>query len=92
MEEVAEGILKIAAKALLALVRFLIWFTWEVMCETLLWYIGWPVVRTITLGSYPKQSITNSEKEDLLAFFLVVITGFTTLLFTAYALVQYLGQ
>lgn len=86
MEEVAEGIFKIAAKMLLAVVRFLIWFIWEVMCETLLWYMGWPISRVITFGNLPKQDITKGEDEEPLPFFVVAITGFATLLFIAYLL------
>jgi len=92
MEEVAEGIFKIAAKMMLAVVRFLIWFTWEVMCETILWYIGWPVTRAITFGAYPKQSIANGENEDPLIFFLVAIIGFASLLFMAFILLKYIAQ
>lgn len=91
MEEVAEGIFKIAAKVLLAVVRFLIWIAWEVMCETLLWYMGWPISRVITFGNSPKQGITNGENEEPLSYFLVALTGFATLLFMTYILVKYLG-
>lgn len=92
MEEVAEGIVRIAAQTILVVVRFLIWFTWEVMCETVLWYIGWPVVRAVTLGKFPKQSITDSDSETPLMFFLVAITGLVSLVFAAFVLVKFLGQ
>lgn len=92
MDEAAEGVVRIAAKGILAAVRFMIWFTWEVMCERVLWYIGWPVVRVVTLGNFPKQSITDSDSEAPLAFFLVAITGFVTLVFAAFVLVKFLEQ
>jgi hypothetical protein len=91
MEEVAEGLVRFSARALLAVVRFLLWFVWELLCETLLWYVGWPVVRVVTLGRFPKQGITQSEQEEPLVLFLVAGAGFVTLLTLAYMLGRYVA-
>jgi len=76
---------------LLAFVRLLIWLTWEVMCSTVLWYVGWPVMRVVTLGYLPQQAIDNSEDENPLVFMVVVVVGFSSLLFMAAFLTGYIN-
>jgi hypothetical protein len=91
MEEVAEGVLRLTAKVLLTVIRFLIWVVWELMCETLLWYVGWPVMRFVTIGNYPKQGITNAEEEDPLVFFFVAMTGLASMLVLAFLWFKFFG-
>jgi len=83
MDDIVEGLFHFIVRTLLAFVRLLIWFTWEVMCTTVLWYIGWPVMRVVTLGNLPQQAIGNSEDENPLVFMVVVIVGFSCLLLIA---------
>jgi len=83
MEDIVEGLLHIVARTLLAFVRLLIWFAWEVMCTTVLWYVGWPIMRVVTLGYLPQQAIDNSEGEKPFVFMAVVIVGFSSLLLMA---------
>ena len=71
--------------------RFLIWFLWEVMCETLLWYLGWPVMRALTLGRLPEQSITNAENEDPLIAILVMAAGLGAFLLLVFFYLNYLA-
>lgn len=91
MDDIVEGLFHFIVRTLLAIVRLLIWFTWEIMCTTVLWYVGWPVMRVVTLGYLPEQAIGNSEDEKPLVFMAVVIVGFSSLLFMAAMLAGYVN-
>jgi len=89
MEELVEGPIKLIARAILRLFRFIVWLIWEMMCERLLWYLGWPVARAFSLGHYPKQSFTEIDNSHHLTHFVVAIIGFAypvtiVILLTAY--------
>ena len=89
MDDVVDGLLVGVGRSLSTVVRLLIWFTWEVVCTTVLWYIGWPVMRAVTLGRLPQQGIGNGEDEKPLVFMAVVSVGFSSLLFMAAMLAGY---
>jgi len=48
IEDLAEGLFKTLARGVLAIVRFIIWFSWVLMYEKVAWYLGWPLVRLIS--------------------------------------------
>ncbi len=90
MEELVEGPVKFIARLILGLFRFIVWLVWEMMCERLLWYLGWPVSRIVSFGNYPKQSFLEVDESDVLTHFIVAIIGFTYPITIVYLLTSYL--
>ena len=91
MEELVEGPLKFIARIILTIVRIIIWFSWEVMCERFLWYLGWPVVKVVTLGNLPREGFNKMDRATPLVHFLVALVGLCYPLALAYILSGYLG-
>lgn len=91
MEEIIEGPIKFVARILLLIFRGIIWLTWEMMCERLLWYLGWPAVRTVTLGTFPKESFNETDKATLLVHLTVAFIGLLYPLIFAFLLNRYLS-
>ena len=91
MEDIIELIIRGLGKAFLFISRILLVLIWQGLCERLLWYIGWPVTKAITLGNFPKQGITEIEKEGYFTQAFVVIIGLTVPFVSAFYLVQLLG-
>ena len=80
MEEVLEGAFKAILRLASLVVRALVWLIWEFCFEILAWYVGWPVVRVLTLGHYPKEKISAHEQASNLTIFVVGISGFVFLI------------
>jgi len=80
MEELAEGLLKATLRALGLLIRFLIWLIVELFFEVTAWYVGWPICRALSLGSWPRESIGEHELAAPLTRFTVSVVGILALL------------
>ncbi len=80
MEELAEGAFKGVLKVFSLVVRSLIWLIWEFCFETIGWYIGWPVFRTLSFGHYPENSINDQDQASLLTNLLVSLVGVIVLI------------
>lgn len=80
MEELAEAAAKTILRTLGFVVRALIWLIWEVFVHVIGWYAGWPVCRVLTLGSYPRESISQHEDAGLLTHFVVSMVGLVSLI------------
>ena len=91
MEDIVIGLLRLLAQPLLFLVRVIVYLSWEVLCEKCLWYLGWPVSRTLTLGNFPKSGITDGEKEAPFVFFIVSLIGIIYPIAIAVMLVKFLN-
>ena len=92
MEDIAEGIFKILARPILFIARAIVWLTWEIMCEKMLWYLGWPASKLITLGFVPRESITNGENEHPAIFVFVALVGLAYPIAITYYLTKYLSS
>ena len=86
MEELVEGTFKLIARLLLPLLRVIIWIVWELMCEMVLWYIGWIFLRIFTFGYYPKEGFAEEDKALLHTFVFTMLVGLSAPLFLAYLL------
>ena len=91
MEEIIELAILGLGKSFLFLSRMFLFLIWHGICEKLLWYIGWPVTKAITLGNFPKQGITEIEKEGYFTQAFVVIIGLIIPFISAYYLVYFLS-
>ena len=91
MEDIIELALRGIGKAFLFLSRILLFLIWQGLCERLLWYIGWPITKAITLGNFPKQGIAEIEKEGYFTQAFVVIIGLIIPFVSAFYLVQFLN-
>jgi len=91
MEDIIELVIRGLGKAFLFISRILLVLIWHGICEKLLWYIGWPLTKAISLGHFPKQSITDIEKECHFTQAIVVIIGLIIPFVSAFYLVQFLS-
>ena len=92
MEEVAGDLLKPIARIFLAIVRALIWLSWELMIQIIGWSIGWVICRAISFGCFPKENISEVDGAPIMVALIVEMIGLALLLFLAYWLTQYVGQ
>ena len=79
MDELVEGGLKGLLRLASLIVRTLVWLIWELCIHTIGWYIGWPVLRAITLNRYPTESINDHDQVSGPTGFTVCLTGFVIL-------------
>jgi len=91
MEEVASELLKPIARIFLAIVRGLIWLSWELMIQTIGWSIGWVICRAISFGYFPKERISEVDNAPLFVALVVELIGLAFLLFLAYWLSKFVG-
>lgn len=61
--------------SILGILRFLVVIIWEGAGMKILWYIGWPITRLLSLGRFPKHRILEVEKASPLVIFLVIGVG-----------------
>ena len=92
MEDIIEDIIKGLARALLFISKILLILIWQGLCEKILWYIGWPVLKTLTLGGFPKLGITEIEKEGRFTQAVVVLIGLLIPFVLAFYIVQLLNN
>ena len=69
-----------AARPVFLLARFLLWLIWELLCGSICWLIGWPVVRCLSLGRFPHAGWQDDESASFAESLVVCITGIGTLL------------
>ena len=92
MEDLFDGSIRFIARVLLGIVRFISWLTWEIFCERILWYVGWPVARIFTLGKFPKQTIHDVDSSSTFNHFIVAAIGLAYPLLIIYFLNSWLAQ
>lgn len=46
-------LLELTARPLLLLARFLLWLAWDMLVLGIVWWIGWPLWRGLTVGRFP---------------------------------------
>ncbi|WP_111497413.1 hypothetical protein [Marinobacter bohaiensis] len=92
MEELADGAAKSVLRLVSWVVRFVIWLIWELFFEVLAWYVGWGVIRVLTLGTYPRVSINDHDQASALSQFLVSSTGLVCLIGLATLLARLTGS
>ena len=80
MEEVVEGIFKVFLRLASLVVRVLVWLIWEMCYEIIAWYVGWPIVRLLTFGQFPKESINEHEEASNVTVFIIGTIGFAFLI------------
>lgn len=72
-----------ALKAIFKLIggsfRAIAWLFWEIFFETITWYIGWFVCRTLSLGHYPDEPLGGEDDADISTTIIVGLTGLITL-------------
>lgn len=79
MEELAEGLFKVAIRALGIIIRALVWMIWELCFEVVGWYAGWLVCRVASFGRLPRESITEYEQASRFTGGVVCIVGLLSL-------------
>lgn len=91
MEEVVEGIFKLIARIILPVVKLIVWIVWELMCETILWYIGWVVLRLVTFGYYPKEGLSEEDKALPHTLIFTMLVGLITPICFLYMISDYIN-
>lgn len=81
-------------KGLLAFFRVIVALAWaaiEFAYEKLLWWLGWPVMRMLTLGKYPKEGFFDGDYAPLLTQLFVGLAGLALPILVVYWLAQSYG-
>ena len=91
MEDILELAIRGIAKLFLFISRAFLFLIWQGLCETIFWYIGWPITKAVTFGKFPESGINQIEKEGLFTQATVIIVGFVAPFISAFYLVQFLG-
>ena len=91
MEDILELAFRAIAKVFLFISRALLFLIWQGLCETIFWYIGWPITKAVTLGKFPEAQIHQIEKESLFTQATVILIGFAVPFISVFYLVQFLG-
>jgi hypothetical protein len=89
-----DDIIEHLGKGLLAFFRFLvvlIWASIELVYEKVLWWLGWPMLRVITIGKYPKEAFLEGDHAPRLTQFIVGLTGIVIPLLAVYLLAKNYG-
>ena len=60
MEDIFEDVFTALLRGLSLVVRTVAWFLLR-SCESVGWYIGWPILRTITFGQFPKMDYLRAK-------------------------------
>ena len=91
MDDILELAIRGIAKVFLFISRALLFLIWQGLCETIFWYIGWPIAKALTFGKYPEMGIHEIEKENLFIQAAVILIGFAVPFISAFYLVQFLS-
>lgn len=84
-------LLDFLGRPLLLLGRFLLWLAWDFFVHTILWMIGWPVWRLLTLGRFPHVGIREYEDAGAIEALMVCAIGLAILLGALWLLSRHLG-
>jgi hypothetical protein len=63
-------------ESLSLLARFLWWLAWEFLFLTITWSVGWPIVRLLSFGRFPRAGFRGYEESGTGEAFVVCGTGF----------------
>lgn len=85
MEELG-GVLSILGRLIGLLARVLLWLFWEFGYETLAWYLGWLLCRSVSFGRYPSVAIYEYERASANEAIWVPVVGLVFLFILAVAL------
>jgi len=72
-------------RALGWLLRALLWLAWEGLFNTVGWYVGWCVCRTLSLGYFPHYGLRDEDKVSWPMRLVVELLGLGTLTALAWA-------
>lgn len=89
MEDLIDFSLRGVLKFLLGFLRFVTFLAWDCCLDFITWYLGWPVLRILTLGQYPRVNIKESERASFWESILVHLSG-GALLFSLAVVVYWL--
>ncbi len=89
IDEWAEWGFRPLLKGLYYLIRLLVWLLWEWLCEHLCWYLGWPLVRLLTLGRYPRVGIHHQDQASQAESLVVIVAGLAWPLLTLWLLAPF---
>lgn len=88
IDDIPDFFLRPLWNLFLALMRALWFVIWELGVEGLGWWIGWPILRLITAGRFPKQGFAEQDDAPWRIALGVELLGLT-ILATAIAVVAY---
>jgi hypothetical protein len=80
MDEIIEHLIKGVLKYTKYVVRILWYFAWDLCLHEIGWYVGWPIVKIITLGKYPTCRYSEDERASRMEAGIVYIVGFVFLI------------
>ncbi len=64
------------------LIRLIVWLVSDIIVDTILWGIGWGVLKALTLGSYPTPDTKNSH---------VIAAGLAAIITASIAVIIYVS-
>ncbi|WP_124947704.1 hypothetical protein [Sulfurirhabdus autotrophica] len=62
------------------------WLEWDFCVQTVGWAVGWCACRTLTLGRFPAEKITQVDDDAPFQAFIVEIIGLALIALTIYQL------
>lgn len=80
MEDLLDFSFRGLLRLLQGFIRIVIFLAWDCCLDFITWYVGWPVLRILTLGQYPKVGIKEEEQAPLGETIFVHIVGAVVLL------------
>lgn len=89
-----EDIIEYLARGLFVCIRLvvvLIWSAIELAYEKVFWWIGWPILRALTLGKFPKEGFMQDDHATPRIHFFVSLAGVTLPIVALYILAVNLG-
>ena len=80
MESLPENVLRGLLSLFRVAIDAMVWLIRDFCLEIIGWYVGWPVLRLLTLGFYPRVSIGDSQTAGWLDQWVVELVGVGVLL------------
>lgn len=84
-------VLEIVGRPLYLVARFLLWLTWDFLCMTVAWTIGWPIVRLLCFGRFPHVGIGEYDEAGTGEAIIVCGVGIGVLVAIVWWLGRYYG-
>ena len=72
-------LLELLARPVFLLARFLLWLTLDFLVLTIAWWIGWPILRLLSVGRFPHVGLGEYEDSGTLEAILACSVGFLIL-------------